>query len=522
MLEVNRIYNEDCLEGLKKLDDESVDLTVTSPPYDDLRTYGGTLVWGFDIFKEVAKELYRVTRPGGIVVWVVNDSTNKTETGNSFRQALYFKDECGFLLHDTMIYEKNGSSRPARKNSKRYTQIFEYMFVFSKGEIRQDITLIADKRNKWAGWAKWGRNTTFNVNGDLVESKKNQPVISEFSLRNNIWKYSVSFNDKTGHPAVFPERLAQDNILSWSVEGDLVLDPFMGSGTTAKMAILNKRNYIGFEKNKDYYEKSLERIAKYVGQTNNSVSIEKIDFLNGGDEEEDDDELEVVKSDSQVSTEEDKEIAGKRKLWDKYVQELEQYFNEQTLGTLKTLKFSFVTKTNEERVKRLRETQEQVICEEPKDTEPKEVVSEKTSDCEPTPNIDENLIRQMVFDTVSEIIKSDAVKEYILELCSENFEPKRIAEVLPSHCVENEPTETTSYDVEVPEPQKTTAKIRKKYTHSNGTLVKVFGDEPYFGTIISSELVEGENIYTIQKKDDNDLVKLTAKQFKGIRKKILE
>ena len=342
LMEINKIYNCDCIEGLKQLEDNSIDLTVTSPPYDDLRSYGDTLEWNFDVFKQIAKELYRVTKPGGVVVWVVGDATIKGgETGTSFKQALYFKDECGFILHDTMIYEKNGSSRPAKRTSKRYSQIFEYMFVFTKGEIRKDITLIADKRNKWAGWAKWGKNSSFNVKGDLIEVKKQQPVISEFSLRNNIWKYSVSFNDKTGHPAVFPEKLAEDNILSWSVEGDLVLDPFMGSGTTAKMAMLNKRNFIGFEKNTEYYEKSLERISKYEGKINESLSA--VTTTNEYGEEET----------LQYSTSEDKELEGKTELFNQYLEQLNQYFNEQTLGTLKTLKFNFVTKTNEERVKKI-------------------------------------------------------------------------------------------------------------------------------------------------------------------------
>ena len=341
-MEINNIYNCDCIEGLKNLPDNSIDLTVTSPPYDDLRNYGNTLEWNFEVFKPIAKELYRVTKPGGVVVWVVGDATIKgSETGTSFKQALYFKDECGFNLHDTMIYQKNGSSRPASKNSKRYSQIFEYMFVFTKGEIRKDITLIADKRNKWAGWAKWGKNTTFNVDGDLVEVKKNQPVISEYSFRDNIWKYSVSFNDKTGHPAVFPEKLAEDNILSWSNEGDLVLDPFMGSGTTAKMAMLNKRNFIGFEKNTEYYEKSLERIGKYEGKLNTSISAVTCTNEDG--------EVETL----QYSTSNDSEFEKKSKLWEEKVKELEDYFNEQTYSTLKMLKFTFESKSNDERVKKI-------------------------------------------------------------------------------------------------------------------------------------------------------------------------
>lgn len=257
-MDLNRIYNIDCLQGLKLLDDNSIDLTVTSPPYDDLRNYKG---YSFD-FENIAKELYRVTKNGGILVWIVGDATSKgSESGTSFRQALYFK-ECGFNLHDTMIYEKNSSSFPAARTSKRYTQIFEYMFVFCKGKIRNDISLLCDKPNKWAGHTNWGNNTQYDKDGNLKQTNNIKPV-PEFSLRNNIWKYSVGFNDKTGHPAVFPEKLAEDHILSWSKENDVVLDPFMGSGTTAKMSILNNRNYIGFEISEEYCSMTEERLNKY-------------------------------------------------------------------------------------------------------------------------------------------------------------------------------------------------------------------------------------------------------------------
>ena len=257
-MELNKIYNIDCLQGLKLLEDNSVDLTVTSPPYDDLRNYKG---YSFD-FENIAKELYRVTKTGGILVWIVGDATSKgSESGTSFRQALYFK-ECGFNLHDTMIYEKNSSSFPAARTSKRYTQIFEYMFVFSKGKIRNDISLLCDKPNKWAGHTNWGNNTQYDKDGNLKQTNNIKPV-PEFSLRNNIWKYSVGFNDKTGHPAVFPEKLAEDHILSWSKENDVVLDPFMGSGTTAKMSILNNRNYIGFEISEEYCYMAEKRLHKY-------------------------------------------------------------------------------------------------------------------------------------------------------------------------------------------------------------------------------------------------------------------
>lgn len=262
------IYNGDCVEVMDKLisDGITVDLTVTSPPYDDLRTYENKSSWNFDVFKKVADRLYKLTRDGGIVVWIVGDATvNGGETCSSYRQVLYFTDVLGFKLHDTMIYEKSSSPFPAPKGGKRYTQIFEFMFVFVKGKIRDDITLIADKKNKWAGFTHWGKHTNYTREGELIEVTPIKPI-PETSLRTNIWKYlvgSVTGDDQTSHPAVFPERLAEDHILSWSCEGDIVFDPFLGSGTTGKMAILNNRKFIGSEISDNYFEIAKERILKY-------------------------------------------------------------------------------------------------------------------------------------------------------------------------------------------------------------------------------------------------------------------
>ena len=240
-LEINKCYNENCLDTMAMMPDGFIDLTVTSPPYDNLRTYNG---YSFD-FEAVAKELYRVTKQGGVVVWVVGDATIKgSETGTSFRQALYFK-EIGFNLHDTMIYLKpNFSAVGALKT--RYAPVFEYMFVFSKGKIRT-FHPIKDRPCKTAGMAKSG---TIRQKDGTTKRKSNEGWIQpEFGQRYNVWEISPQSN---GHPAPFPEQLANDHIISWSNEGDLVYDPFMGSGTTAKMAIVNKRNWIGSEISEEY------------------------------------------------------------------------------------------------------------------------------------------------------------------------------------------------------------------------------------------------------------------------------
>lgn len=262
----NKIINEDSENALKRIPNNSIDLTVTSPPYDDIRDYKG---YNFtdSTLETIITELYRVTKSGGVVIWVVGDATvNGGESGNSFRQALKFM-AIGFKLHDTMIYEKNTSSFPAKRAGNRYTQIFEYMFVFCKDKIRT-AHLICDKPNKWAGHTNWGKNTNRLKNGELQETTDIKPV-PDFSPRNNIWKYNVGkgFNSKDKesheHPAIFPEQLAEDHILSWSNEGDVVLDPFSGSGTTCKMAKKNKRKFIGIDISEEYCKLAEKIIAKY-------------------------------------------------------------------------------------------------------------------------------------------------------------------------------------------------------------------------------------------------------------------
>lgn len=251
-------------EVLKSYPDNHFDLCVTSPPYDNLRNYNGTLNTLFP-FESVAEQIYRTMKRGGVLVWVVGDAViNKSETGNSFRQALYFMN-LGFRLHDTMIYEKNGSSFPARRDGNRYSQIFEYMFVFSKDAPPKTAHLICDKENRWAGTTSFGKASYRNKDGELIQ-REIKPV-PEFSPRNNIWKYNTGFGYSAEekfafeHPAIFPEKLAEDHILSWSEVGDLVLDPFCGSGTTCKIAKRNNRNFIGIDAVEEYVELAKKRIS---------------------------------------------------------------------------------------------------------------------------------------------------------------------------------------------------------------------------------------------------------------------
>jgi site-specific DNA-methyltransferase (adenine-specific) len=248
----------DCLERMKEIPNGSVDLTVTSPPYDNLRTYNGNNdQWGEHVWKLVLKDLYRVTADGGVVVWVVGDATIKgSETGTSFKQALWAM-ECGFNLHDTMIWEKTAML----PTQDRYYAIFEYVFVFSKGKPKS-LNLIEDKKNTAGGRVQ---KEDACINKGTQKDGVGTFIRKEFGRRTNIWRIAVGKNkDTCGHPAPFPEQLANDHIISWSNDGDTILDPFMGSGTTGKMALVNGRKFIGIELDQGYFDIAAERIKSAI------------------------------------------------------------------------------------------------------------------------------------------------------------------------------------------------------------------------------------------------------------------
>lgn len=245
----------DCLNKFKKIKNESVDLVITSPPYDDLRNYNTGKYKGND-YEGIIRELYRVLKVGGVVVWIVADQTkNGSETLTSFRQAIMFQ-ETGFNVHDTMIWEKDTMSFPQRN---RYENCFEYMFVFSK-KSPKTFNPIEDRKNKYAGAKLHG--TYRNVDGQTIKRNKKwcEKNVKEFGKRFNVWKQPTEKNNKTGHPAVFPLQLIKDHIISWSNEGDVVLDPFMGSGTTGVACKSLNRNFIGIELDEEYFNIAKKRI----------------------------------------------------------------------------------------------------------------------------------------------------------------------------------------------------------------------------------------------------------------------
>jgi len=252
------LLHGDCKNLLKNIKSNSIDLVVTSPPYDNLRTYNNQKPFTFEDFKEIASELNRVLKYGGTIVWVVGDAVLKgSESGTSFRQALYFKD-IGFNIHDTMIYQKCGFQFPM---TNRYQQVFEYMFVFTKGRPKT-FNPIKDRENKCAGEKLKGSERQRDGSLTLKRIKS----VSKFGTRTNIWQinngYMKTTTDKYAfeHPAMFPEQLAEDHILSWSNQQDTVLDPFMGAGTTGKASMKLNRNFIGIELDKSYFKISQKRI----------------------------------------------------------------------------------------------------------------------------------------------------------------------------------------------------------------------------------------------------------------------
>ena len=254
-MKINKLYNENCLDTLKRMPDKFVDLVVTSPPYDGLRTYNG---YSFP-FEDIAKELFRVTKDGGVVVWIVGDATVKgSESGTSFRQALYFK-EIGFRIHDTMIYYKT-CFPPLTHN--RYEQSFEYMFVLSKGKPKTFNPIMVDCDTAGTRRPRYKSN---KERGSAVRNDDRVDIINPKKQKNNVWHIRPN-NTRHEHPAIFPEKLAVDHIKTWSNEKDLIYDPFAGSGTTLKMAHLLKREWIGSEISKQYVELAEKRLRPYLMQ----------------------------------------------------------------------------------------------------------------------------------------------------------------------------------------------------------------------------------------------------------------
>ena len=253
-MKLNTIYNENCLDTMQRMPDNFIDLTVTSPPYDNLRTYKG---YSFN-FESIAKELYRVTKEGGVLVWIVGDSKSEgSRTLTHLKQALYFK-EIGFNIHDIMIWQKLNAMPYILKNC--YTPSYEFMIICSKGKPK--TTNIIEEKCKYAGQII----SSSTNNKQSIRKNKFTLKTKDTKIKSNVWQMNNS-GTNYGHPAIFPEKLAADHIYSWSKENDLIYDCFMGSGTTAKAAHLQNRNWIGSEISKEYTDLANKRLEPYLTQT---------------------------------------------------------------------------------------------------------------------------------------------------------------------------------------------------------------------------------------------------------------
>ena len=253
-MKINKIYNENCLDTMKRMPDNFVDGIITSPPYDDLKKYNG---FSFD-FKTISKELYRIIKEGCVLVWIVNDRIkNGSETGTSFRQALYFK-EIGFNLHNTMIWNKTNPMPQIQHN--RYSDAFEYMFILSKGKVKIFNPILIDCIDSGNNY----KHTTKHPSENKERIKK-EFIINNKKKLSNVWNVAVS-KSKVKHPAVFPQKLIDKHIISWSNKNELIYDCFMGSGTTALSCIKYNRNFIGSEMSKEYVDISSKRIEQHKAQ----------------------------------------------------------------------------------------------------------------------------------------------------------------------------------------------------------------------------------------------------------------
>lgn len=246
-----KLYNGDCLEVMQNFQDNGIDLVVTSPPYDDLRSYNSNVNW-----KSVATTLFRIVKEGGVVVWNVNDKINSgSKSLTSFKQCIIFND-VGFNVNDVMIWKKSNSMPQIRQ--PRYNQVFEYMFIFSKGKPKTFNPIMVPCKCAGQKYASTCKKIT----------KGKERVYKEFNINkmkvaDNIWEFAIAQN-KTEHPAVFPLELPLRHIQSWSNENDIVLDPFMGSGTTGIACKQLNRNFIGIELDENYFKIAKKRIESIL------------------------------------------------------------------------------------------------------------------------------------------------------------------------------------------------------------------------------------------------------------------
>ncbi len=259
-LPLNKIICGDCVEVLKSIPDNSIDLVVTSPPYDGIRKYNG---FSFNLHS-TGKELFRVLKDGGIIAMVIQDQTkNFGKSLTSFKTIIDWCENVGFKLFETIIYKKHGAE--GAWWTKRFRVDHEYIPIFLKGErpayFNKEPLKIPSKHG---GKTMTGCATRL-TNGKTLKSKR--VFINPMKCRGTLWDYTTCGDGtrlKHQHPATFPDKIPVDFIRCFCPKNGIVLDPFIGSGTTALAAIQLNRNYIGIDISKEYCELAKKRIREEI------------------------------------------------------------------------------------------------------------------------------------------------------------------------------------------------------------------------------------------------------------------
>jgi site-specific DNA-methyltransferase (adenine-specific) len=255
-VELNKVYQQDCIVGMRKIPDGAIDLVVTSPPYDNLRDYNG---YSVDL-NETGKNIYRILKDGGVAVMVIQDQTkNFGKSLTSFRTIVDWCDNVGFKLFECVIYRKNGTEGAWWKN--RFRVDHEYMPIFLKGEKPQYFNKDSLKvKSKHGGKIMTGFANR-KTNGET--GKSITKAINEMKCRGTVWDYLMAGDKdpvKRKHPAPFPDKIPFDFINCFCPPNGIVLDPFVGSGSTVVGAKKLNRSFIGFDISEEYCNLTRKRL----------------------------------------------------------------------------------------------------------------------------------------------------------------------------------------------------------------------------------------------------------------------
>ena len=245
---LGNVYCVDCVEGMKAIPDGSVDLVVTSPPYDRTRDYNG---FSFDLHA-TGEQIFRILRDGGVAAVVIQDQTkNFGKSLTSFRTVVDWCDNIGFKLFECVIYRKHGTE--GAWWTQRFRVDHEYMPIFVKGHrpkyFNKDPLKIPSKHGGKTMTGSGNRQT----NGRTTQTIRR--AINLTKCRGTVWEYLMAGDKnpvKRKHPAPFPDKIPLDFIQCFCQPDGIVLDPFMGSGSTAVSAKKLGRHFLGFDISSEY------------------------------------------------------------------------------------------------------------------------------------------------------------------------------------------------------------------------------------------------------------------------------